>query len=435
MNVTVRLRDPEACGPKVNLRLSKKTQQSRVKCPSLMDYEENDAGYDAYQKAVRKHPRCWFLREPAPKNSCALFDVQRYHPSPHRSDIPQPLESYLGYPLPLNDVVTRLRYCNKAADGRCLDVNPLREALQSGHPELVPVLLKEGADPNAPGVLLAAIEGKHEEALKALLSAGATVMEHDLSLATSSGEPRWMEHFLKAGACPRPEDLLSAVEQGHEGLARKMVTAGVQIPPSLMTEAAIRGMEGLVRDLIARKVRLDAPDPNGVLPLHASIPHGNIARLLLKAGADVNAQPGGGLTPLHLAASHGDAALVQDLLKAGAKVNLQTRPYQETALHLAVKEGKTDAVRVLLAAHADVNARTMNGRTALMDAAQAGQVDVVRMLLEKGADIHMREPHCQQRAVDAARASKQEEVVRILEAAGSPHPEGKCQAPASRDGG
>jgi ankyrin repeat protein len=349
MNVTVRLRDPGACGPKVSLRLSQK-KRAHVSCPSLMDYEENDEGYKKYQQAVRKQPRCWFLREPAPKDTCALFHMQRYYDAPHRSDTPQPLESYLGYALPLNDMATRLRYCNKADDGRCLDVRPLVEALQSGHPELVPVLLEEGADPQSAGALLAAIEGKHEEALKALLAAGATVQEHDLELATASGDPRWMEHFLKAGARPRTDDLLGAVEQGHEGLARKMIDAGVPIPSSLMAKAASQGMEGLVRVLLARKVRVDAPGPDGMLPLIAAFPHSNIMRLLLAAGADVHAKSAGGMTALHLAAHQGDAALVRELLKAGADLHARETRCQHRAVDVARANNHEDVVRILEAA-------------------------------------------------------------------------------------
>jgi ankyrin repeat protein len=55
--------------------------------------------------------------------------------------------------------------------------------------------------------------------------------------------------------------------------------------------------------------------------LHACIALGNsveVARLLVEAGADVNATAAGGYTPLHLAASNGSRGIVALLLEHGA---------------------------------------------------------------------------------------------------------------------
>ena len=55
--------------------------------------------------------------------------------------------------------------------------------------------------------------------------------------------------------------------------------------------------------------------------LHACIALGNsveVARVLIEAGADVNATAAGGYTPLHLAASSGNREMVSLLLEAGA---------------------------------------------------------------------------------------------------------------------
>ena len=112
-----------------------------------------------------------------------------------------------------------------------------------------------------------------------------------------------------------------------------------------------------------------------------------LARLLLTAGADVNAKNKWGSTPLHAAAREGHTEAVRLLLEAGADVNAENED-GETPLHWAAWEGHTDVVRLLLAAGADVNAKDKDVRTPLHLAAKKERPDVVRLLLEAGADAN-----------------------------------------------
>ena len=95
----------------------------------------------------------------------------------------------------------------------------------------------------------------------------------------------------------------------------------------------------------------------------------------LKAGADVNA--GGRRTPLHVAAKYSKTpAVVETLLKAGARVNAPDK-YDRTPLHVAAEYSKTPAVvEALLKAGAKVNAWGVFYNTPLHVAA----------LLDAGAD-------------------------------------------------
>jgi ankyrin repeat protein len=82
-------------------------------------------------------------------------------------------------------------------------------------------------------------------------------------------------------------------------------------------------------------------------PLHAAAAgrHVEVCRLLLAAGADVNATQHGGYTPLHEAAQHGDDEMVELFLSAGADPTV------------AVAEGGTPADLAEAAGHHDVAKR------------------------------------------------------------------------------
>jgi ankyrin repeat protein len=83
--------------------------------------------------------------------------------------------------------------------------------------------------------------------------------------------------------------------------------------------------------------------------LHACIALGNsvdVARLLVEAGADVNASAAGGYTPLHLAASQGSREIVALLLESGA--NRETRCDQgKTAADYARERGHFQVAAIL----------------------------------------------------------------------------------------
>jgi len=78
-------------------------------------------------------------------------------------------------------------------------------------------------------------------------------------------------------------------------------------------------------------------------PLHAAAAgrHIEVCRVLLAAGADVNATQHGGFTPLHEAAQHGDAEMTELFLSAGADPTLTTDA-GETAADMAAAAGHAD---------------------------------------------------------------------------------------------
>jgi uncharacterized protein len=146
-----------------------------------------------------------------------------------------------------------------------------------------------------------------------------------------------------------------------------------------------------VRRLVKEHVDVSTPQPDGATALHwaAHWDDLEIADLLIRAGASVNAANELGVTPLSLACSNGNAAMVEKLLAAGANSNATSTG--EPVLMTAARTGSVEAVKALLAHGANVNATdTAHGQTALMWAVAHKHADIVRTLLQAGADLHAR---------------------------------------------
>ena len=93
-------------------------------------------------------------------------------------------------------------------------------------------------------------------------------------------------------------------------------------------------------------------------PLHLAALYGQpkVMRLLVEAGADVDAYDARGNTPLLIAAEQRRTDVVMELIKLGADVNRKKRPRFATPLHAAVLRMDMGSVVALLTAGADVNA-------------------------------------------------------------------------------
>ncbi len=143
-------------------------------------------------------------------------------------------------------------------------------------------------------------------------------------------------------------------------------------------------------------------------------------RLLLRAGADVNAAQGDGMTALHWAAERGDEVLGEVLIYAGARMDAGTRIGHYTPLHLAARGAHAPVVTLLLEAGSDPAARTTNsGASPLHLAAAASDPSVVSALVEWGADVNAREAAWGQTPLIFAAANNRVPVIRALLEAGA----------------
>jgi ankyrin repeat protein len=114
--------------------------------------------------------------------------------------------------------------------------------------------------------------------------------------------------------------------------------------------AAHFGHADAVLALLNKGAKVDATSTNAMrnMALHAAAAGRSqaAAKLLLDAGADVNARQSGGWTPLHSVAQSGDVEFARVLAEAGADVNVRA-DNQQRPLDLALTKGQQAMVDFL----------------------------------------------------------------------------------------
>ena len=107
----------------------------------------------------------------------------------------------------------------------------------------------------------------------------------------------------------------------------------------------------------------------------------NVVKMLVTAGADVNAQCI--LSPLFYAASISrNLEVVKYLVEAGANVNMEYNEWSPTPLVGATENGRVEVVKFLVEAGADLNKTDHKGRTPLHIAAEKGYLEIQTVLVK-----------------------------------------------------
>ncbi len=150
--------------------------------------------------------------------------------------------------------------------------------------------------------------------------------------------------------------------------------------------AAIQGNEGMIRLLIAAGALLDANTPGKMTPLFIAVQnkHARAVALLLKAGANINAHPS-----ILYSSVERSSAVTRLLLQAGADATVICDEY--SPLHAAVKQhGNNENVELLLKYGAKIDARTSAGDTPLHLAVHVKNNEkIVQILLDAGANVKL----------------------------------------------
>ena len=306
-----------------------------------------------------------------------------------------------------------------AGAGACVTCNfgdtCLMFAARYGHTETVRFLVglsqahgSHKSDDGYSAVLEVAVELNHADVMQVLIDAGADIEvkgndgRSPLLVASQCGNPQVVKVLVKAGA-----DVCVTDSQGH----------------TCLTTAASLGHTETMRTLLCMpEVDVNRSNISGDTALHHAVlpKHSAVSKLLIDAGADIDAKAGKGRTPLHWACEVGELDIVEMLVEAGADVcvvdddgytclivaasfgHAETVRYLVglrevdvnhsntegfTPLHLAVSQKYSAVSKLLIDAGADIEAQTSRRSTPLHWACEGGELDIVEMLVEAGADV------------------------------------------------
>jgi ankyrin repeat protein len=296
----------------------------------------------------------------------------------------------------------------------------LLRAVEAGRPDLVTELLFLGANPdigdaNGKTPLMASvrflgIEGHRMTAMLLLKGANIEAKTKDgmtaLTTAVSVGHDHGVMWLIAAGAdteAPTPKGPLIeyAEHMPTQYLLKRFGAPERKAKPEPETAegrlfAALKrnDLEG-VKKAVAEGAPVKAEDKNGCAMAWAAT-YGNfeIVDYLLDKGADINQQfSTTGWHVLHGLASWGPAngnpavaaSNIEQLLKRGAKVDIQSKD-GTTPLMVAAKAGvKAANTEALIKAGADLTLRNKEGLTALGVAKKHGRTEMVEYLESLGA--------------------------------------------------
>ena len=283
-------------------------------------------------------------------------------------------------------------------------VTPLQLAAMNGNAAMLLMLIKAGADPNGPltefgdtALMMASRTGK-TDALSVLLETGAQVNAKETWGGTTA--------------------LMWAVSERHPAAVKVLIDHGADVKArsNFVAPANGRGFEGRTPTAPKADQGVEEFASGSLTPLMLAAREGDTesARLLVAAGADVNAIAADGKDALGLAIFNGNYDTASFLVDNKSKVN-QADTQGFTPLFWAVDRRNMETapnfpwmvttdplplIKKLLDAGANPNALVNNTprarmragsprivfATPLMRAAFSGDLELVKLLLQHGAD-------------------------------------------------
>ena len=301
--------------------------------------------------------------------------------------------------------------------------SPLMVAAQNQLSEEVELLLAAGADPNVANTygytaLSQAVSRDDKRSVQNIIRAGANVNARDVVGRTAfmnavhQGHMSVIDTLLNSNI-----DLDVQDKKGHTAFSlvtymdsielvdKLLPYAGLPLPEvpyarphdaarqtQLILGAAAGQSFEAMRFLLDNGVHPDMANLSGVTALMLVVYRKNakLMDLLLRYGANPNAQTQLGQGALHIAVDLAYLHGIEALLQAGVDINKADKMQGYTPLIMAARQSAPQTMQVLLKAGAKVNIRDRWHKTALVYAVEHNNALMVKMLLQYGADPNLK---------------------------------------------
>ena len=184
----------------------------------------------------------------------------------------------------------------------------------------------------------------------------------------------------------RASDLVEfLIEEGNHSCTKQQLQKDLTIA---LGSAVTNGCEKIAILLVEEGVDLEDRTIYGLTPLNAAASRGqiNLLKCLIKANADLNTKSEweGEQDWQPIRRAHDNVDALRLLLEAGADIDAKTSK-GSTALFMASNRQRKDSIKELLKHKPDLDC-LVDGRIGLSSAIYAGNIDLVAMLLDAGTD-------------------------------------------------
>jgi ankyrin repeat protein len=280
------------------------------------------------------------------------------------------------------NALLKVKVCVDPVDSQ--NFTPLLDAAESSHQELIPLLLRAGANVNHRG--RQELTALHLVAVNGNLTAAMELLQHGSEVDPRAGEWKSLTPLHLAAQNNRREVVRLLLSKGAQIEAKEKFNS----TPLLLASSS--GSFASLELLISSGASLDARNLEGATALHLAAHKGglDVCKALLKARDGlINAVDNVGNSPLHRAILANQTQIALFLLKRGASVQKHNNDGY-TALHLAILEGNNDLVEHLIVNYkANLTTKSSLGSTALHIAANLGHEWSIKWLIgEDGANAN-----------------------------------------------
>ena len=244
-----------------------------------------------------------------------------------------------------------------------------RTALQYAlkHIDIVKLLLDYEIDMDMPNKayfsyispISIAAKKRYVEVFEYLVDNGADLSEADITLFAKSGSLRLLKQHVNA------QNINKIYNMKYTALLCAVENDNIEIVVYLLENGADPNLK--VRYEVTAIMRAKTAE---------------CAKLLIDAGAQVNAKDDSDYTALQFAGMHRDLALIKVLVENGADVNHKIKD-KYPLLDYVAKYGRADIFKYLVENGADCT------HMSFVEFARAGQYEKVKTLIEDGADVNM----------------------------------------------